>query len=85
MEEKDLQIRIDFLEKENDKLKDNLLDLTTQLNYSIEQELAELVRNIYESINIEPKNKENQLTREKILTNLKKYLENFSKDYKFKL
>jgi hypothetical protein len=58
MKEKDLQTRIDFLEEENDKLKDSLLDVTTQLNYSIERELAELVRNIYEGVNSELKNNE---------------------------
>ena len=35
--------KIDRLEKENDKLKDSLLELTTHINYSKENELLDFI------------------------------------------
>jgi hypothetical protein len=73
------------LKEENEKLKNSLFELTTQINYSIEIELAELIRNIYSGINIELNCPNEDLTKKEILYNLKDNIEMFAKDYKFAL
>ena len=79
------EVTIESLKEENEKLKDSLLDLTTQLNYSIERELAEMVRDIYSGVVSELKKPNEELTKKELLHNLKDNLEKFSKDYRFKL
>lgn len=73
------------LEKENDKLKDSLLDATTQLNYSKENELLEFIRTLYREINEEIEEKEKQIDRENLLKNIKTYLQEFAKNNKINL
>lgn len=78
---------IEEKEKEIEYLKDSLLDVTTELNYSKYKELAELVRELYTSLNgYDPEDKEfKNLSTKDIVDNLKKVIEDFSKDYKFLL
>jgi predicted RNase H-like nuclease (RuvC/YqgF family) len=72
---------LEKLKEENEELKSKLIDLLFEQNYSIEKELAEFVRSLYEStLNVDKK-----LTKENIIKNLKKSIEQFAKDYKFKL
>jgi sugar-specific transcriptional regulator TrmB len=77
--------KIKKLENEIDKLKDSLFEVTSELNYSLYRELAELVRDIYKSINAELKTKKSELTKKEMLNNLKDYLDDFGKNYKFRL
>lgn len=77
--------KIKKLEDEIDKLKDCLFEVTSELNYSLYRELAELVRDIYKSINTELKTKKSELTKKEMLNNLKDYLDDFGKIYKFRL
>jgi hypothetical protein len=77
--------RILELEKENDKLKDNLLDATTQLNYSKENELLDFIKTLYREICEEINEKESPISREKLLKNIKIYLKEFAKNNKINL
>jgi len=73
------------LENENDRLKDSLLDATTKLNHSKENELLEFIRTLYREINEEIDEKENPIGREDLLNNIKSYLQQFAKDNKISL
>lgn len=80
-----LNNKIIDLETEIDKLKDLLLDATTELNYSKQNELIEFIRTLYISIKEELNNKESVLNKNDVLNNLKKSLEIFAKDNYLKL
>lgn len=85
MENENLEKEILKLQEENEDLKSKLIDLTFEQNYSIEKELAELVRELYLGVCLELKNKESKLSKKQILENIKNNLQEFSKNYKFKL
>lgn len=73
------------LEKENDKLKDELLTVTTLLKYSKENVLLDFIRTLHREINEEIDEKESPITREMLLKNIKLYLQKFAKDNKISL
>jgi len=77
--------KINKLEEENEDLKSKLIDLTFEMNYNKEKELLEVVRNLYREIKDELIDKEIKLTKKQVLTNIKKYLEEFAKNNKIKL
>ena len=85
MEETEYQKKVEKLKLENEDLKTKLIDLTFESNYSIEKELAEFVRTLYREVNDELKNKTSELTKKEILNNIKNYIIEFSKNYKFKI
>jgi hypothetical protein len=72
--------KIASLEKENDKLKDMLLDATMELNFSKEKELLLMVRNLKVEIYKEIK-ENNSTTKEEHLNNIKIYINNFAKEH----
>ena len=74
----ELKDEIDELKKKNEKLENELLDLSFICNYSKETELLEFVRELKESVDREINDKESKLTKEDLLKNLKKHIENFA-------
>jgi hypothetical protein len=85
MENEILKKEILKLREENEDLKSKLIDLTFEQNYSIEKELAEIVRELYSGVCEELKNKKSELTKKQILENIRNNLQEFAKNYKFKL
>lgn len=81
----DYEKKIERMEKEIDELKDGLLDITYRLNHSKENELLDFVRTLYREVSEEYKEKKDRISRERILSNLKKYIENFAKDNRIEL
>lgn len=73
------------LKKENDKLSDELLIVKTTLKFSKENVLLDFIRTLYREINEEINEKENPIGREKLLRNIKSYLQKFAKDNKISL
>ena len=72
---------LEKLKEENEDLKSKLIDLLLEQNYSLEKELAEFVRSLYEdTFNVDKK-----LTKQNIILNIRNAIKQFSKDYKFKL
>jgi len=74
------------LEKEIDVLKDKLLDVTMEVNYSKQNELMEFLRELYCNVKEElnPKTKSNT-TKDEMLFSLKKFIEEFAKNNKIRL
>jgi hypothetical protein len=72
---------INKLKEENEKLKSILIDLQFELNYNKQNELLELVRELYSSL----KSVDENLTKEMMVDNLKKYIRNFAKENKINL
>jgi hypothetical protein len=70
------------LRRENEELKEKLIDLTFEMNYNKQTELLEFLRQLYESTCEEMKGK---LTKKEILFSLKKSIEEFAKDNRLKL
>ena len=82
--------RIAKLVKENDSLKMRIFDLENEKKYSKENELKEFVDDLYNSIIDELDKKDsrfdldeyNKLTKEDVLNNLKKYIQEFRREYR---
>ena len=70
------QERIEELEQKIDQLESELIDLTFTLNYNKQDELLEFVRDLFISL----QNVDEKLSKEEIVENLKKYIQNFAKD-----
>jgi hypothetical protein len=75
----DDSLEIINLRKENEDLKDKLIDLTFEMNYNKQTELLEFLRQLYESVNEELKGK-SKSTKKEMLFSLKKNIEEFAKD-----
>jgi len=73
------------LKKENDKLSDELLIVKSALKFSKENVLLDFIRTLYREINEEINEKESPIGREKLLRNIKSYLQKFAKDNKLSL
>lgn len=73
--------KIKELEEKIDELESQLIDLTFTLNYNKEKELLEFVRDLYASL----QNVDEKLSKEDIVKNLKKYIQNFAKDNRLML
>jgi hypothetical protein len=74
------------LKNEIDDLKDKLLDVTMEVNYSKQNELMEFLRELYCNVKEElnPKTKSNT-TKDEMLFSLKKFIEEFAKNNKIRL
>jgi hypothetical protein len=75
---------LEKLKEENEELKSKLIDLTFEMNYNKQTELLEFMRELYESVKTELKEK-NKLTKHDILFSLKKSIEEFAKNNKINL
>jgi gas vesicle protein len=76
---------IDELREENEKLKNELLELSYTSNFSKETELLEFVKELKESVIRELNDKDSKLTKEDLLNNLKKHISNFAEYTKLKI
>jgi len=72
---------LEKLRKENEDLKDKLIDLTFELNYNKQTELIEFVRELYQSLGNVGKN----LTKKEMIENLRNYIREFTKNDKIQL
>jgi len=63
-----------YLRKQDDENNKILLD-----------KLSELIKEIYNSFKVELEDKDSDLSKERIIKNLIKYIENFSRDNNFRL
>jgi hypothetical protein len=72
---------LEKLRKENEDLKDKLIDLTFELNYNKQTELIEFVRELYQSLGNVGKN----LTKKELVENLRNYIREFTKNNKIQL
>ena len=72
---------LEKLRQENDELMDKIIDQTFDLKNSKEMVLLEFLQELYNSL----LNVDEKLTKEDIIKNLKKYIENFVKDNKLNL
>ena len=68
--------RIRELEIELDRVTNQLIDLQFESNYNKQDELLEFVRDLFISL----QNVDEKLSKEEIVENLKKYIQNFAKD-----
>ena len=75
------QERISELEDRVVKLEDKLIDLMFELNYNKQDELIEFIRELYQSL----QNVDEKLSKENMIENLKKYIEDFAKNNKLML
>jgi undecaprenyl pyrophosphate synthase len=73
-----LKDEIEELKDKNEKLENDMLELSFIVNFSKQDELLEFVRELKESVNKEINNSESELTKEDLLKNLKKHIENFA-------
>lgn len=64
------------LREENDRLKDEIVDLNYHLQRKKDIEAIEFIRELYHSL----KEVDEKLTKEEIVENLKKYIQVFAKD-----
>ena len=74
--------RIAELEKENDQLKDKLIDLAFELNYNKQTELIEFLRNVYASTFDKDTKK---ISKPELILNLRNSIEEFAKINKIQL
>ena len=72
----DRENEIERLREENDKLKDEIIELTYHLQRKKDVEAIEFIRELYHSL----KEVDKKLTKEEIIENLKKYIQVFAKD-----
>lgn len=70
------------LETENEKLKEQLIDLLFEANYNKQTELIEFIRNLYESTSDKNIKK---ISKQEILMNLKHSIEEFARINKINL
>ena len=75
------QEHIEKLQEQVEELTDKLIDLQFELNYNKQDELLEFVRDLYGSL----KDVDEKLSKEEIIENLKKYIQNFTEDNKINL
>ncbi len=73
-----LKDEIEELKEKNEKLENEMLELSFILNFSKSDELLEFVRELKENVERELNDTESKLTKEDLLKNLKKHIENFA-------
>lgn len=67
--------------EENDYLRDKIIDLEQEKNFSKERELLEFIGDLLNSLD----NIDNKLSKEEIIENLKEYIREFIKKNNLKL
>lgn len=72
---------IQKLMEENDYLRDKIIDLEQEKNFSKERELLEFIGDLLNSLD----NIDNKLSKEEIIENLKEYIREFIKKNNLKL
>ena len=73
--------KIETLEKQIDDLTTRIIDLTFEMNYNKEIELLEFVRELFVSL----QNVDENLSKEDMIENLKKYIQTFAKNNNLQL
>ena len=73
-----LKDEIEELKEKNEKLENEMLELSFILNFSKSDELLEFVRELKENVERELNDTESKLTKEDLLKNLKKHIEIFA-------
>jgi hypothetical protein len=89
-EEKGVDELIDYCDDLEGKIEDlnfELFDIKNKQNYSLENDMAEQLRSIYQSCDDFSNNDDrfDKLSKEEIIENIKKNIEKFAIEYKFKL
>lgn len=77
--------RIPILEQEIEDFHEKIMELEFTLNKQKGEELHEFLKTLYWEVCQELEDEESKLTKEQILTNIKKYLEDFSQNYKINI
>jgi len=74
------------LKNEIDDLKDRLVDVLMEVNYSKQNELIEFLRELYGNVKEELNSKtKTNTTKDEMLFSLKKFIEEFAKNNKLRL
>jgi predicted RNase H-like nuclease (RuvC/YqgF family) len=74
------------LKNEIDDLKDRLVDVLMEVNYSKQNELIEFLRELYGNVKEELNSKtKSNTTKDEMLFSLKKFIEEFAKNNKIRL